>query len=78
METTPAPKGRHFNGLPLFIDYTNHRGERSTRKVIPRAVVWRLSPWHSEAQWILEVFDLDKQQYRDFAMVNIHGMERTG
>lgn len=54
------------------IDYTNWRGERSIRKIVPMRIAWENSEWHPETQWILEAIDIEKQENRSFAFASIH------
>lgn len=62
--------------MDVEIDYTNHRGERSTRRVRPFKLTWGLSPWHPGKQWILLAHDLEKKSDREFAMNNIHSWKQ--
>lgn len=55
-----------------WIDYTNHRGERSWRNVIPAHIECRESEWHPGRQWLLVAFDVDKRAVREFALASIH------
>ncbi len=57
--------------LWVEIDYTNHRGERSTRLVLPQEIAFMSSRWHDGNQWILKAFD-EKKGEREFAMKDIH------
>ena len=61
----------------VFIDYTNHRGERAMRRVVPKRVWFGTTPWHGEPQWLLTAFDLDRQAQRDFALSEIHGFKSS-
>jgi predicted DNA-binding transcriptional regulator YafY len=54
------------------IDYTNWRGERSKRRIVPMGVSWENNEWHPETQWMLEALDVDKRERRTFALANIH------
>ncbi len=54
------------------IDYTNYRGERSLRKIVPDSVHWGSNEWHTEDQWLLYALDVEKQAMRHFAMKDIH------
>lgn len=56
----------------VFIDYTNWRGERSTRRIVPLAITYGSNDFHPEPQWILTAKDLDKGALRNFAMKDIH------
>jgi predicted DNA-binding transcriptional regulator YafY len=56
----------------VIIDYTNWRGERATRRVIPRSIVFASNEWHSEMQWLLIALDVEKADERTFALKDIH------
>lgn len=56
----------------VIIDYTNHRGERREREIIPIEIVFGGSKWHSEPQWLLRATDCEKNEERHFAMKDIH------
>lgn len=57
----------------IVLDYTNHRGIRSTREVIPLDIYFGSNEWHPEPQWLLKAFDAQENGLRDFAMAGIHG-----
>jgi predicted DNA-binding transcriptional regulator YafY len=55
------------------IDYTNWRGERLIRCIVPTGVVaFENNEWHLEPQWLLEAIDIEKDEIRMFAMRSIH------
>jgi predicted DNA-binding transcriptional regulator YafY len=56
----------------VTIDYTNWRGERAMRRIIPLGVVFANNEWHPETQWLLESIDVDTGKFRCFALANIH------
>ncbi|MDI9408721.1 MAG: hypothetical protein QM523_05695 [Candidatus Pacebacteria bacterium] len=56
----------------VSIDYTNYRGERSFRKIIPVMVRYGSTDWHPEPQWLLDAFDVEKEAERSFALKDIH------
>lgn len=58
---------------PLVIAYTNHRGERRVRRLMPIAICFGASPHHEGRQWFLRAFDLEKQAERDFALAGFAG-----
>lgn len=58
--------------MKVIIDYTNWKGERSIRTIIPIRIYWGSNEWHKEEQWLLEAHDLEKQALRNFAMKDIH------
>jgi predicted DNA-binding transcriptional regulator YafY len=51
--------------------YTNWKGETSLRKVLPCCIRYGHSEYHPEDQWLLEAIDLDKMDYRTFALDGI-------
>jgi predicted DNA-binding transcriptional regulator YafY len=58
--------------LAVLIDYTNWRGERRVRRVLPLNFVYRANEWHKEEQWIMTAHDLDSDEERQFALAGIH------
>lgn len=52
----------------LKVLYTNWRGVTAVRHILPQALQYKSTPHHQEPQWILEAFDFDKQDKRDFAL----------
>lgn len=60
------------NGHAVTIDYTNWRGERSFRRIVPEGVYWGSNEWHPKEQWLLDARDLDRRETRAFAMKGIH------
>lgn len=59
-------------GKRVWIDYTNHRGERSDRFIMPGQIKFTATEWHTEPQWILYAHDLLKDRMRGFALKDIH------
>lgn len=57
----------------VTLDYTNHRGERRTRRVLPAKIWFGSTEFHPEPQWLLQAYDLEKGKDRDFAIKGIHG-----
>lgn len=60
------------NPTAVIIDYTNYRGERSFRTILPQRIYWGSTEWHTRDQWLLEAMDLEKGVPRTFAMKDIH------
>lgn len=48
--------------------YTNYRGETSTRHIVPINITFGSTEYHPEPQWILSGHDMDKSEYREFAL----------
>lgn len=53
------------------VDYTNWRGEKGTRTIVPESIYFGSTEWHPEKQWLLRAYDVEKQAYRDFALKDI-------
>lgn len=63
------------------IDYTNYRGERRERRIVPIAIRFTANEWHPEPQWLMHAIDIEKAAAgepagRDFAMKGIHRWEQ--
>jgi hypothetical protein len=66
----------HNLARAVTLDYTNHRGERALRHVIPDYLWWGTTDWHPQEGWLLHAFDLDKNAERDFAWSGIHCLDQ--
>jgi predicted DNA-binding transcriptional regulator YafY len=57
----------------VTIDYTNWRKVRSLRRVKPTGrMIFESNEYHREPQWFVEAWDVDKEELRLFAVVDIH------
>lgn len=54
------------------IDYTNWKGERQRRKILPLNIYFGSTSYHPEPQWLLSAVDVEKKETRTFAMRAIH------
>jgi predicted DNA-binding transcriptional regulator YafY len=52
----------------VTIKYTNWKNETDLRHIVPIKIWYGKTEWHKEEQWLLNAFDLDKQDYRDFSL----------
>jgi hypothetical protein len=50
------------------VTYTNWRGERAERRIIPARLWYGVTEWHPEPGWLLDATDLDKRERRTFAL----------
>lgn len=55
--------------------YTNWKGVLSKRKAIIKGFFFGASDYHPEYQFFVSAFDLDKLEYRLFAVKDISAME---
>lgn len=63
---------------PVWVDYTNYRGERRVRAVLPLKVVFAATAYHPTPQWLLVVTDLERGEERTLAFSGIHGFPAAG
>lgn len=54
------------------IDYTNFRGERTSRIIQPARIDFGATPYHPEPQWLLAALDVRREVSRAFAIRDIH------
>ena len=55
----------------VTILYTNYKGETRYREIIPKSIEFKATNWHKEEQWILNAYDLEKEDDRGFALKDI-------
>lgn len=55
----------------VTILYTNYKGETRYRDIIPKSIEYKSTDWHKEEQWILNAFDIEKNDDRGFAIKDI-------
>jgi len=60
----------------VVIDYTNWKGNRRKRRIIPARIEFTRNEYHPEFQYLLIAWDLDEQAYRYFAMKDVHSWEQ--
>lgn len=58
-------------GDSFAVHYTNYKGVRKKRNILPTSLWFGSTKHHPEDQWILTVWDLEKGDYRDFALKDI-------
>jgi hypothetical protein len=68
------PSSTPAGSQAVAIDYTNYRGERSKRLVIPVAGSSRFgsTEYHPEPQWLFDAHDVEKGALRTFAQKDVH------
>lgn len=63
---------------PVRILYKNYKGKEKYRDIIPLKLFYGSNQWHPEPQYLLQAFDLDKKEVRDFALNNLCGENWIG
>ena len=53
------------------IDYRNWRGETIKTKIVPEHIFFGSANSHTEDQWFLNAYDLEWNDFRDFALKDI-------
>lgn len=60
----------------LHFDYKNYRGEINYRRAVVQKIEFTSTEYHTDPQWIMRAFDLDKGDFRDFAMRDMKNVLR--
>lgn len=55
----------------LKVNYKNYKGETSIRTIIPAKVHYGHTDYHKEDQWLMDVWDVDKDAPRTYSMMDI-------
>jgi hypothetical protein magn03005560 len=59
------------NNQIITMVYTNYKGKTAVRRVLPKEIFFGHTDWHSEEQWLMTAYDIDKEADRTFAMKDI-------
>lgn len=55
--------------------YKNWKGETRERTVQPIEIWFGHTDYHQEDQWLLKAYDLEKKDYRDFALKDVSSIK---
>jgi predicted DNA-binding transcriptional regulator YafY len=55
----------------ITVRYKNWHGQTALRSIIPIEVSWGSTEWHPHAQWLLKVWDIERGDYRQYALKDI-------
>lgn len=61
----------------MLVTYTNHRGEKRERSVVPDCLWYGVSPFHEGPQWFVRVWDNEKSAERDYALKDLEVPYKT-
>ena len=53
------------------IVYTNYKGKTGIRTIVPKSIEFSSNEWHTEPQWLMTAYDLEKEADRTFALKDI-------
>lgn len=56
---------------PIVFEYKNWKGTVGIRKAIPIKIWYGESDYHEGNQWFMRALDVEKQENRDFAIIDI-------
>lgn len=57
--------------IPIKVKYKNYKGEIGIRNIIPVGVYYGHTNFHHKDQWLMEVYDVEKDAPRTYAMLDI-------
>lgn len=56
---------------PIKVRYKNYRGEVAVRLIVPIRYEYKATEYHPEEQWILVVWDVERDAVREYAASDI-------
>ena len=56
---------------PIKVEYTNYRGEKGIRTIVPISFFFGTTEYHPEEQWLIKLWDVDRQAERIYALKEI-------
>ena len=62
---------RNIEDIAIKVVYKNWKGEVGLRTIIPLSIHHGKSDFHKDEQWLLKVWDIDKKDYRTYALRDI-------
>jgi hypothetical protein len=68
--TSTLPQSIQLNQA-VKVKYKNYRGEVGIRSIIPLEIYWGQTEYHPHDQWLLKVWDVEKNAERIYAFKDI-------
>lgn len=59
----------------IEFDYINWKGVKGRRRIEVNDFLFTSNEYHPETQWLLSGYDLDKEQFRIFAMKDMSNVK---
>jgi hypothetical protein len=56
---------------PIKVEYTNYRGEKGVRTIVPLSFFFGTTEYHPKEQWLIKLWDVDRQAERIYALQEI-------
>jgi len=63
--------GKELERVMVKVEYKNWKGETGIRFIIPLNIFYGHTEYHKEEQWLMKVWDLDKKDYRTYALRDV-------
>lgn len=57
---------------PIKVQYTNYKGETAIRTIIPLKFWFGKTEYHPQEQWLLDVWDLERNALRVYTLKDIN------
>ncbi len=76
-EVNAVINGKKISDVAIKLIYKNWRGEVAERTIIPLSIFLGKTEFHKEEQWLMRVYDLDKKDYRDYALKDVQDWKRV-
>jgi hypothetical protein len=61
----------NIDDISIKVIYKNWKKEVGLRMIIPLSIFYGTNEYHKDEQWLLKVWDLDKNDYRTYALGDI-------
>lgn len=58
-------------GIPIKVKYKNWQENISIRTIIPQSIYYGHTDFHKNDQWLMDVWDVEKDAQRTYAMLDI-------
>jgi predicted DNA-binding transcriptional regulator YafY len=65
------------SGQAIRIHYTNYKGVKAWRAIVPGQIRFGATEHHPQEQWLMDAHDVEKDAQRTFAMRDIHEWDFT-
>ena len=70
-EVAEILKNKTLEDVVISVLYKNWRGEEGVRKIIPLHIYFGSTEFHPVEQWLLKVWDCEKNDYRIYTFKDI-------
>ena len=64
-------RNKKIEDITIKVIYKNWKGETGLRTIIPLSIFYGFNEFHKDEQWLMKVWDFDKEDYRTYALRDI-------